>query len=158
MRLMADDVVIDLSGMLFKGKQGFKKFWNLNNSQNSEVWDWMWDLIKVGASEKDNSLIWPYINKGLTGYRVALGADVPIHAAPDTSSPVLQLVDHEQLKFADDAMNGFQEMMGWSAVTTSSGTYGFVSHDKSIDPSNDRMIFVKKDSQWKLVACEVREY
>lgn len=81
-----------------------------------------------------------------------------LHTAPSRSAPVVATLNKDFLWIADDALNGFQELEGWSAVRTAIGTYGFVYHNDVIDPNKEFWEFTQIKGKWMLTRIRVPEH
>lgn len=140
------------------GIENFKSKWNLN-SETSEIWPLLSQLISMGASfskqENRNSFIFPSIftmdipvdTLDVYGTSVVIAKNVNVREKPSKNSKIIAKLSHEVVTF-DYAS---QQAKDWTYVSTiDKKIKGYVNNEFLWILVDYRMCFVKKDGEWKM--------
>lgn len=146
------------------GKQDFIKLWNLSeNPENSDVWQTLLEVIKLGGKFADNqrtSFIAPYtflaeeIEDPFEDM-IIIGENITVRKTPSLQGKILGFLSYDVVKVVYGANSPSETINGethpWIKIKTTEGVTGYVYGKYIRSPIDYRVDFVKTGNTWKMV-------
>ena len=147
--MTAPDIEFELGDSATRA--GFAKEWKLDKPATSGLWKELGTVLADGCSlDKDggSAPYWyahgPNVDAGEDG--VISGERVNLRASPSKTGKVLRTVDWESVTIGAETDSGFTE------VTLSDGTKGYIANDFIWNGYGYRALFQKRGGKWMITA------
>ena len=152
--LMSEDVIVSFGGQ--RGRERFADYWAVSSEDQNLLWSELGAAMKLGCAQAKDGEGNPYKSipamfvsgDGLDGFStwVALPGAV-LRAKPDAKAAA-------KLRLPAWTVLGEVEHDGgsWIEVRTPKGTGGYVSTEQARSLIDYRIVFGKRDGQWRITA------
>lgn len=154
LELMSDDVIVSFGGQ--RGRERFADYWTVSSEDEDLLWSELGTAMKLGCAGAKDGQGRPYKSipamfvrgDGLDGFStwVALPGAV-LRAKPEAKAAA-------RMRLPAWTVLGEVEHDGgsWIEVRTPKGTKGYVSTEQARSLIDYRIIFGKRDGQWRITA------
>ncbi|HTS27344.1 MAG TPA: hypothetical protein VMH81_15815 [Bryobacteraceae bacterium] len=153
--LVAPDVRIEFGGN--KGREEFRKAWELDHPATSHVWDELGNSVRLGCvrdPQNPSGFVAPYVYArfpedldGVT-HLVVVTPDAKLQERPEAAARVVETLHWEIVEVIgqDDRQHG------WRHVRSVAGHPGFARDSDVRSPVAYRAFFQKRNGQWLMTA------
>lgn len=151
MKIVAPGILNSFGGN--GGREEFREHWRLENPEKSELWPTLATVLALGGRFMEDTMFYAPYPFGATsgdGFEtlVVLGSNVPVRAAADAASRVIDTVSFEEVtKWREKSAT-----RGWEPVRTSRGRTGWMLQRHLRSPIDYRAGFVRRQGRWWLRA------
>jgi hypothetical protein len=147
------------------GKEGFKKYWNLEKPNQSKVWTELQDILFLGGSFRDKESLSfytaPYIFEKFPAgydsflYSAIIGNNVNVRATPSLEGEVVDQLSFVVVKNdgppSDQTLTIEGTVYHWIPIVTPSGKHGFVIEKYVRSPIDYRIGIGKSQTgEWEI--------